>query len=100
MYQAGCCYRMQCCALLFVMKFHHCVRMPLHLSICVYARARVCLSSHVADDGVFLRLIASLFPASCFCLRLCLCGSCVGTLWIASPLKHAGPCYPAIHLSY
>lgn len=32
--------------------------------------------------------------------RLCLCGSCVGTLWIASAPKHAGPCYPAIHLCY
>lgn len=33
-------------------------------------------------------------------ISLRLCGSCVGTLWIASPPKHAGPCYPAIHLCY
>lgn len=54
----------------------------------------------LAGDVGFLRLITTLIPAPCFCPFLRLCGSCVGTLWIASPPKHAGPCYPAIHLCY
>lgn len=75
-----------------------CVRLGLAGQPCVPC---VCVSVCVlAGDVSFLGLITTLIPDPCFCPFLRLCGSCVGTLWIASPPKHAGPCYPAIHLCY
>lgn len=83
-----------------------CVPSCTYVGVCMQPYIVVCACVHtsvylcVAGDVSILRLITTLFPASCFCPSLRLCGSCVGTLWIASPPKHAGPCYPAIHLCY